>query len=138
MKKILFLILISSNVIAESYLCIGEAAGGVIFNENTSEASGTSFKPTGKLLFRKEGNGWVVTHFGQQEPLSECENVKSYSDKNNVVALECNYPGGTVRFSFDNLRFINTYEAGWNGPEKYGDITFNDTPNIEVGRCSKI
>lgn len=83
MKKLLFLILISSNVIAESYLCMGEAAGGVYFDEKTFEASGIRFKPTSKLIIKKEGLGWV-------------------------------------------------------GPEKLGDVILRDTPNIEVGKCSKV
>ena len=135
MKKLLFLILISSNVIAESFLCMGEASGGVYFDEKTFEASGMAFKPTTKIIFKKEGSGWIVSSFGEQKPFSDCEIIKS---GNEVAALECSYLQGTVRFSFDYLRFIHIYEGGWTGPEKLGDVIFRDTPNVEVGKCSKI
>ena len=136
MKKLLILLLIIPMIsFADSYLCIGEASGGVYFDEKTFEASGMAFKPTTKLIFRKEGSGWIVSNFGEQNPLADCKNIKSGTE---VAALECQYLQGTARFSFNYLRFIHIYEGGWTGPEKLGDVIFRDTPNVEVGKCSKI
>lgn len=55
MKKLLLLFLLFPTLsIAESYLCIAEAAGGVLYDGSTDKFNGTSFSTDSKIYCKKK------------------------------------------------------------------------------------
>jgi hypothetical protein len=60
-------------------------------------------------------------------------------EPNSYGYLSCDALYGEFKFNTNNLRYIKTYIAG------YGEVTAggtvvegDDTPYVEIGRCSKI
>jgi len=135
MKKIIavlaFGLMLSGNASAESYLCIGEAAGGVKFDEITGKPFGTSFKATDKYIIKKTWDVWAVNEFGDQSPVSyKCEVSEN--------VIDCKMIGGNFIISTNKLRYMKYTFFGWSGAHVIEGKKYKGTPNIEVGSCSEI
>ena len=116
---------VSTSALAESYLCISEAAGGVAW-ENGNWVSGR-FKAGEKYLLK--GNAWYK--FGVKFPdVDSCETVKAYGE----TLKQCTGSYSHARFNKSTLRFSYFYLPGFtNGKDRD-----SDTPFVAVGTCSKI
>ncbi len=130
MKHLLTLLLfISTSVMAESYLCISDAAGGATYDEKTKTYKSTVFRTGLKYILKNEFDYWTFTEFGKELNLIyECNKKDKYS-------LICNMISGQFRFSFDKLRYSRTSTLG-NYLSGYVDVV--DDVFIEIGACSKI
>ena len=113
---------VSTSALAETYLCIAEAAGGVKWIDG--KWSGTSFNPNQKYLLRN--NEWVW--FGYQSG-TQCK-----PDLFNKDILSCVSSLDHVRFNKKNLRF----SAYYTGTYVFGQAQGGDTPAVNVGTCSRI
>ena len=131
MKHLLTLLLfISTSVMAESYLCISDAAGGARYDEKTKTYKSTVFMTGLKYIFKKEYNYWTFTEIGKEppNPIYECKKEDKYS-------LICNMISGQFRFSFDKLRYSRTSTLG---NFLSDDVSSINDVFIEIGACSKI
>ena len=131
-KIVLIMLLIPNLAMAESYLCIGEAAGGVKFDEITGKALGTSFKTTDKYIIKKKYSEWQVNDFGGQSTFSYQCNAEG-----NFIHCDTKELGRFI-ISTDRLRYINYSSTGWRGPMMIEGEKITTTPYIEVGSCSEI
>ena len=126
------MLLIPNLAMAESYLCIAEAAGGIKFDENTYKPLGTSFEVTQKYIIKKTRDEWQVQKFGEKSIFSlSCEARTNFIDCKNIM-------GGDFIISTNKLRYFMHSVAGWSGPYMVGDEKYNHTPYVEVGSCSEI
>jgi len=133
-KLLLFLFLIPNLAVAESYLCIAEASGGVEYNKSQKKFQGTGFNTDAKYILKKDGVKWIFSRFGK-EP-TELEECKEYSLENEVYWISCKIIAGRFHMNLKPLRFYRTYTAGYLPPKKNEPVV--DTPFIEVGSCSSI
>jgi hypothetical protein len=120
----------TSAFAVESYLCIGEQATGFIFNE-TNKTWSTSKLTTRKWIIKKSetpSSKWVVLMFGTDSPVAYCK-----EDFNENGSMVCD---GFFDFRMNNikLRFISAYLIGYWGIHAEGE----DSPSIEIGKCSRI
>jgi hypothetical protein len=147
MKKLLLLFLLFPTLsIAESYLCIAEAAGGVLYNQSTDKFNGTSFSTDSKYIVKKENNSkennsWIINDFGGDFDLTlleGCSDSRLNDRKQSWDFLSCKTTGGRMQIDITNLKFIKTYTIGYQGKALLEKGIYVDTPNIEVGSCSKI
>jgi hypothetical protein len=117
------------------YLCIADKATG--FSWTGSEWAPTTFKvekdkfviadlPADNLMRIKDPTLTIgVTGLGKLLP--------SYFCKAGPV-LECIGPGGDMRIDLTTLRFMSWYLLAYTNGEDDND----DTPSIEIGRCTKM
>ena len=142
MKKLLLLIFLSPTLsFAESYLCIAEAAGGVLYNESTDKFNGTSFSTDSKYIVKKENNSWVINNFGNDFDLTfgkGCDEGGLYAKDSDWTRLSCNTFFGDMLVDTKNFRYIKTYVMGYQGRVLKEKGSTVDTPYIEVGSCSKV
>lgn len=133
MKKLLLLLLIMPNlVMAEAYLCITEASGGVKYDSVTKKYSGTAFSNDSKYIIKKEEDQWTFSTFGKETTIAFCKEAV-YGEKPSL-GVGCDVWGGDFYFNFEGLRFYKTYDL-----LRYTFYDSEDsTPMIEVGFCSKI
>ena len=138
MKKLLLLILLLPTLsFAElnSFLCIAEGSGGLIYNKATKKLEGTKFKTETKLVVREtEDYKWSVKQFGSDFELAY-NGCDERIFENKRLYLVCDIYGGQLVFHIKELRFVKTYTAGYIIEP---DTTTFDTPHIEAGDCSQI
>jgi hypothetical protein len=140
--------IVSDQVFAASYLCIGEQVTGFAMNKNTHVWAARSFQPKRYVIkvpdkSSKAPSGaftsaMAVYEFGNtdeyQQPML-CK--KDFSEAGNLF---CSGLGDNFEFNRKSLRFlhslthgyVHTSEDSFFGPE--GDVT----PFIEIGTCSII
>lgn len=119
---------VSSTALAESYLCITEAAGGVSM-KNKSWA-GTAFIDGKKYLLKRNQSGLDWYPFGARQDFSMLAGAGTcVSDQRRSTCTsefyQLNFNSETLRFSFYLL---------WG----YVDGDTTDTPFVEIGTCSRI
>ena len=146
MKKLLLLLFLIPNlVMGESYLCIPEASGGVINEDN--KYRGTKINDDDKIIFRKnkESGIWEASVFGEKDyGIYPCKVHGLRGEKNEYNELRCGkYPESFGEYMFNKAymryRFINP--NGWlpfNRGEIDGEKLKNPIPSITVGKCSEI
>ena len=134
MKKLLLLLLLIPNlVMAESYLCISEAAAGVRYFPSQKKYESERFSNDRKIIFKKEQDNWTVSEFGKaSDPDAACS-VQIVGGKK--VGVTCGVWGGEYILNFKALRYRYFHLIGWLPPPGGGET---DTPLIEVGKCSSI
>jgi len=148
MKRFLSLMLItvlpSIPVNAESYLCITEHSTGFKYNKNTKEWASVKFKTDSKYIVSRAPNNklyedykWVVQKHGTKSIPIWCE--KDFSDNG---FISCADIIGMTEFEMNNesLRFHTFYSVGYVLTQKQIDESADggDTPNIEIGKCSRL
>ena len=130
MKHLLTLLLfISTSVMAESYLCISDAAGGATYDEETKTYKSTVFMTGLKYIFKNKDEHSTFTEFGTElNKIYACKKEDKYT-------LTCNMIYGQFRFSFDRLRYSRTSTLG---NFLSDDVSSINDVFIEIGACSKI
>lgn len=127
---IIFVALAFSNIAyaQEGYLCVSEAAGGVSYNSSTKKWRGTVFRiDEEKFLIIKKDNKWTMKEFGKSFE-AEC------TQPNEFGVMSCNKLLGDFNFSTKTRRYLSTYIAGYIDGSNNND----NTPNIQIGVCSKL
>jgi len=123
---------------AESYLCITDASGGVNFNERTGKYEGKGFKSGRKYVLKKLKNStfdgiefgtWSWNKFGEK---NEKLNLFGCKDIEILELLQCDTGGGQFYFNYGKLRFALSNMLGFYQSDP------NDDTYLEVGSCSKI
>jgi hypothetical protein len=117
----------------DKYLCIADKATG--FHWTGTEWAQTTFKvDKDKYIVadldanrRHDDITIGVTKLGDQRPSYFCRDRDSYS------TLYCT-GGVNMRVNLKSLRYMQIYSEGY----LEGDDNNNDTPYIQIGRCSKI
>jgi len=133
MKKLLLLLFLIPNlVMADSYLCISDAAGGAEYDAKTKQYKSTVFKTGLKYILKKEGDNWDFDEFGT-EPKIISSLIDCKEDKNSLM---CNTFFGQFGFTYDELRYFQTYTFGFYPTTD--TLGSTDSPYIELGSCSKI
>jgi len=124
---LLIVVLLPMSVNAESYLCITEHSAGFIYDKNTKEWESAEFKADSKyIVSRSDGDiiPWSVVKHGKNLIMDLCT-----EDFENGY-LKCD----KFTMGKENMRFIlvNTYGFVIHGNEG------EDTPNMEIGKCSRL
>ena len=134
MKELLtvsLLLLCSVPVIAEEYMCIPEASGGLGYDKNTKSWKASSFDT---------GRNYIVKINDKENPLYAAtvtyinETLPSYlcKEEPSVNALVCNSFLGQLNFSKATLRFTESYMFGY----VQGKDNKYNAPKVTVGTCS--
>jgi hypothetical protein len=131
MKKIIGLILFitSLSVFAQdTYLCVPSKITGFSYNNTSKTWEQSAFKiGDEKKLLKKVGNQWEWRTFGQQWG-QKCGSMNDYG------LVNCDLIFGTLRFSKNKLRYIETYTVGYID----GGNNNDNTPAITIGTCSPL
>ena len=132
MKHLLTLLLfISTSVMAESFLCISDAAGGATYDEKTKTYKSTVFKTELKYILKKEGDKWTFNKFGKEPDMLiyDCKREKSLLTCKSGVS-------GQFLFAFTELRYV--YTSPWGYYPTTDLLGSTDDVFVEIGACSKI
>lgn len=124
----------SSAAYANSYLCIGDAAGGLKFLDGAWR--GTSFKSGSKFLVARSPENskhWTVTEIGDPFPSHRCT-MNTGPDGIDSEQLVCGGLGYGMIINFSKLRFTQVYTIGFIEDDRSGE----NTPFVSGGLCSKI
>ena len=126
---------------AESWLCIPDMSAGFSFNKASQSWQHTKFNIQDERLIIRVSNTasrkYEVNVFGKETSMPDyiCK-----EGPNESGFLFCQGIFGEFKFNTENLRYIRVYMAGYIEMRqsslfmKEGD----DTPHIEIGKCSKI
>jgi hypothetical protein len=142
---------------AGSYLCIGDASGGVRFDPSSKSWVAALFNaaPT-KFVITVKPNELGEAYFSNQQPamrydvslknLGEseadtCRGLTDYTTKaERTIAVfregtfQCTAMLAEYRFNLVAMRYMRAYRLGFiDGVDAQGN-----TPLVEIGRCSKI
>ncbi|RKZ68882.1 MAG: hypothetical protein DRQ44_03765 [Gammaproteobacteria bacterium] len=134
MKKLLtvsLLLLCSGSVMAEKYMCIPEASGGLGYDKKSNSWSVSKFDT---------GRNYIVNVNDKDNPSYAAtvttlnETLPSYlcKEEPSVNALVCNSFLGQLNFSKGTLRFIESYMFGY----VQGKDNKYNAPKVTVGSCS--
>lgn len=131
---------IPTQASAESWLCIPDMATGFTFDAEAKRWRQTNFNVEGvKYLISKPEfapYAYTVTEFGKKQSIFDptCKN-----GPNEVGVMACTGLVTDFKFSEKNLRYIRTTTLGYAEPYTTGvHEEGGNTPNMEIGRCSKI
>ena len=133
MKKLLtasLLMLCSSAVPAEEYMCTPEASGGLGYDKISKSWSANRFE-TGRHYIVKVNDkdnptyAASVTYVDETLPSYLCE------EESSVNALVCNSFLGQLNFSKETLRYIESYMFGY----VQGKDNKYNAPKVTVGTC---
>jgi hypothetical protein len=131
MKKIIGAILLSAATVAvaqDAYLCVPSKITGFSYNSSTKLWEQTSFRiGDEKKLLKKVGNQWEWRSFGKQFG-QKCGQMSDYG------WINCDLIFGTMRFNKNELRYLETYTAGYIDGKNNDD----NTPAITIGTCSPL
>ena len=134
MKKLLtvsLLLLCSGSVMAEKYMCIPEASGGLAYDKKSNSWSASKFDT---------GRNYIVNVNDKEYPSYAAtvtypnETLPSYlcKEESSVNALVCNSFLGQLNFSMGTLRYIESYMFGY----VQGKDNKYNAPKVTVGTCS--
>ena len=131
MLSVCLLMLCSCSVMAEQYMCIPEASGGLSYDTKTKSWKASNFD-TGRnyivIIKDKENPSYAATVTYLNETLA------SYfcKEESSVNALVCSSFLGQFNFSKDTLRYVESYMFGY----VQGKDNKYNAPKITVGTCS--
>lgn len=142
-----------------SYFCVADAAGGVSFDDALNKWDSTRFKTGERYVVNvarhSKTENWLgelrtvytvqVHNHGSGESdalLGNCRTnnptLHSYNPITHFISeageLSCRRLGGDWMMNLKNGRFMNTYVWGYLD----GIDNNSNTPNIEIGTCSRI
>jgi hypothetical protein len=128
-----------SSALAESWLCIADQATGFSFNSVSKKWADARFDVADRryLIVSEDDEKYpyMVKRFGKPDSLPMlCDAFAA------ETFLHCRGLAGNFRFNQKTLRYIHTYDVGYINPTPgLNDMTEGeDTPFMEIGRCSKI
>ena len=128
------LVLLTSNALAEGWICQADMATGFIFNGTMWESAEFSVVDSEYLIRRPNPDDaeealydWIVVTIGEQDSHYQCQ------DDPGDGLLECaGRLWGEFNLDMTRLRFVLTYSMGY----LTGLNENADTPLMEIGRCS--
>ncbi len=128
----LYLIL-GNNALADTLLCVEEAAGGLKFVEGTWK--GVVFKTGGPqfVVTSSDKKSYEIKKVGQQYPTHRCERLK-LPDGSFASQMTCGGLGYGLILNFDKLRYVEVYTLGYIDEDQSGD----NTPSVTGGKCTAI
>ena len=130
------LIFISVNPLigyAEQYLCVEEYSAGFIYDKKSKEWRTATFKATDKYIISVDDtlkiSEFIVKKVGKTGVAFYCND----GFKDGRMCCQDFWSPAPSEFCFNrnNGRFISTDTYGY-----YMDDSNNDTPHIEIGKCS--
>lgn len=128
---VLVSVLAPSIAVAESYLCMADAAAGFAYSKETQTWQPVSVKKMDKRYVLKEKDGkWLWTEMGSPA-VFPCEGGFS---KEGSISCRLVY---SFHFSKVTLRYQADMTVATTILER-SDPWSNDSPFIEIGRCSSI
>lgn len=142
----------TAGVFSGTYICVGEAAGGIRYDDKTKKWIPTHFRvDNDKFIIKVTATGRTTYDTG----FSPVETVMGYSVEYSVPGSgdtqECYLPEGVngkivtngrfrcqsalTRYQFNliSMRYMEAYESGFIDGEDNND----NTPSITIGYCSK-
>ena len=124
-----------------AYLCIADMATGFVYENGRWQR--TNFDVSGnKYILRQpkksdpeplSDSPWLWGRFGQKYLLGICDETDEYGD------MECSEGGGAAELfiNLSSLRYQLYYQYGYVHSADFKD-TRDDTPLIEIGKCSAL
>jgi hypothetical protein len=135
-----------------AYYCVGDAAGGLWYNEKTKKWEGASFRAEQKFVLKMNFAGARIQKGMIEEQVSDYKVMVTASGQDTGLPCTRNYPNETVTvadqyrsfscttgahdymFNLRTNRFLSIYVHGYVG----GKDSNADTPHVEGGTCTKI
>ena len=133
-----------------AYYCVGDAAGGLWYNEKTKKWEGVSFRAEQKFVLkmnfvragvRKEiieeqvtDYNILVTASGKDTSLPCTGNYETVTVVNQYRSFSCTTVAYDYVLNLRTNRFLSIYRYGYVG----GKDSNADTPAVEGGTCTKI
>ena len=118
----------------EKYICIAEKTVGFSYNEHTKEWQNTFFKDEDKYLLSKcpgSGCSFLLKELGAQFSTATC---KSPFTKYGYIF--CSSSIIQFKFNKDNGRYLLVYPIGYYNKTPEDEKQNNDTPYMQIGKCS--
>jgi len=130
MKAVILLIsvLYCGSSLAESYLCIPEAAAGLRYNELNTKYVAKRFRETGKFIVLKQGKSYYFKRHGKKGRPLACHFQKSFSRS----GIQCDLYGAQFRFDAKQLRYVYVSTLSYSKPHDQQDLS------MSAGKCSRI
>ncbi len=147
------------NDFSGSYFCTTDAVGGVSYNDSAGKWEGAIFRGESRYIlnvkffgeveniYRTDIRAYFVTFSKhgdkatgaletscdtKNDNLREINSSLSYISNNG--SFSCRVIGGDLDVNLSNGRFLQSYVWGYVDGEDNND----NTPNIEIGKCSRI
>jgi hypothetical protein len=124
-----------SNVYAETtYICVADKSAGFLYDQRQKTWNTATFNVSdSKYTLSQNSGSWKWKKIGEQSnsPI-ECE--KQFTE---YGYLNCNSGFTDIQFNKKNLRYIKIYRVGYVNVGIIGKDG-EDTPNIEIGKCSPV
>src|SRR5215470_7768529 len=141
-----------------AYYCVGDVAGGVSYNDKTKKWEATAFRPHQKFVLKMKFLGVrkeeqlsdykVTVTETKEEDWRRALEMEPYEglpcrgeDRNETVTVSdrfttvsCSTGAYDYQFNLGTYRFLATYPYGYTDGRDNND----NTPSVEVGRCTKI
>lgn len=116
-----------------SYLCIPDLATGFSYQKNLDKWKISTFDVAKNkyILTKSNTNKWEWKIFGEEYSNVNCDNTFSEHGYLNCNGFE------QIQFNKKNLRFMKIYRIGYVN-KGIGGIEGEDTPNMEIGKCSPL
>ena len=129
--SVCLMLLCSCSVMAEQYMCIPEASGGLGYDKTTKSWNVSSFDTGRNYIVNvkdKENPSYAATvsYINETLPSYLCQEEPS------VNALVCSSFLGQFNFSIGTLRYIESYMFGY----VQGKDNKYNAPKVTVGTCS--
>ena len=132
---------IPAQASAKSWLCIADMGTGFKFEKTTKEWRQVTFKVEKSrfIISATPEKQWAyeVKEFGKSSPYPDATCKNGFSE---YGYLNCTGLFGSFKFNNKNLRYLATYLAGYVEiiPGSKNMIEGDDTPSMEIGRCSPL
>ena len=116
-----------------SYLCIPDLATGFSYQKNIDKWNISTFDVAKNkyILTKSNTNKWEWKIFGEKYTNVNCDDAFNEHGYLNCNGFE------QIQFNKKNLRFIKIYRLGYVNKGIVG-IEGEDTPNMEIGKCSPL
>ena len=150
------------NDFSGSYFCTADAAGGIRYNDSADKWEGAIFNEEDRYILKVKISGEVMKDdlvgvvntysisflkHGAEETsnfVGNCftkiaKKISELSDNGSIHIREngsfsCKMIGGDLEVNLSNGRFLRSYVWGYVD----GEDNNNNTPYIEIGKCSRI
>ena len=133
--------LLPTQASAATWLCIPDMASGLSYNTTLRKWGHAKFNVAGERFLVKESSvtdwEYEVREFGKESVIPDAWCPKG---PNEYGYMFCDGMYGQFKLNTKNLRYLRTYLAGYVEITPDSDMIKEgeNTPFIEIGKCSKI